>query len=530
MRKFALLATATVVVTIATPAHARKVTVSPYIDASQVVNADLSGGGDVLTYTSVGAGIDASVQTRRVEVAVSYKYEHRFAWDKPLTQDSVHSGMARAAVKVAPGVTIEAGALATRARSDIRGDAPALQDGNARNLSQVYSAYAGPTVATRVGPGSLNAAYRFGYTKAISPGATGVPAGQPVRDVFDSSTQHMATVSVGVKAGEVLPVGLSVSGAWNRQDASQLDHRFEGKYGRADAVLPVARGVSVVGGVGFEKIQASERDPLRVGGVPVRDSNGRFVTDPASPRRLAYNIEGVFWDAGVIYRPSPRMMLEARVGKRYDSWSYTGSLSYQIGQRSGLQVGVYDTVQTFAGSLTNALAAMPTSFNSQNGAMGNQYNGCVFADGGGAAGGCLNGPLQSVATSVFRARGVDAVLAMNSGPARYGLGIGYANREFYAPSGLGSTNGVTDQSFYGQLFASLAMGPNTGFSGNVYANYFDSGVAGAPAILGAGANGSIYHNFGPVNATASIGIYSFDQQGVGNSLSAQALLGLRYGF
>ena len=53
-----------------TPASAQRARITPYIDASQVVAADLNGG-DVLTYSTIGAGIDASVQSRRVEVQVS---------------------------------------------------------------------------------------------------------------------------------------------------------------------------------------------------------------------------------------------------------------------------------------------------------------------------------------------------------------------------------------------------------------------------------------------------------------------------
>ena len=91
------------------------------------------------------------------------------------------------------------------------------------------------------------------------------------------------------------------------------------------------------------------------------DSRGRFVTDPASPRRIAYDFDGIFWDAGVIWRPSRRTFLEARVGRRYDSMSYTGSLSYQMGSGSGIQVGVYDSVQTFGQQVNGTLASLPTS-------------------------------------------------------------------------------------------------------------------------------------------------------------------------
>ena len=57
---------------------------------------------------------------------------------------------ARAAVKLTPGLTVEGGALATRTRSDIRGDAPGNLAGNVRNVSQIYSVYAGPSLPARI--------------------------------------------------------------------------------------------------------------------------------------------------------------------------------------------------------------------------------------------------------------------------------------------------------------------------------------------------------------------------------------------
>ena len=164
----------------ASPALAqdRQKSIAPYIELGQVLTADLQSG-DVLTYSTVAAGVDASVQTRRAQVQISYRYERRISWDKQVGDDDVHSGLARAAVKLAPGFSIEGGALATRARSDMRGAAPGNLAGNVDNISQIYSAYAGPTLATNVGPVSVGASYRYGYTKVESPGATGRRAGQP---------------------------------------------------------------------------------------------------------------------------------------------------------------------------------------------------------------------------------------------------------------------------------------------------------------------------------------------------------------
>ncbi|WP_204276704.1 hypothetical protein, partial [Klebsiella aerogenes] len=78
--------------------------------------------------------------------------------------------------------------------------------------------------------------------------------------------------------------------SYTREDAGQLDQRFEGKYGRGDLVLPVAHGFALAAGVGYEQIKITQRDPLRdTAGNPVVDGAGRFKTDPNSPRRIAYD-------------------------------------------------------------------------------------------------------------------------------------------------------------------------------------------------------------------------------------------------
>ena len=296
--------------TIATPVQARK-EITPYLEVGQIISADLKGSGDVLTYSQVVAGVDASVSNRRSDAQVSYRYERRISWDNRVEDGDVHSGLARAGYQVIPNkLKIEAGALATRARVDGRGNAPGLLVGNADNVTQVYAVYAGPNFKTEAGPLKVNAAYRLAYTKVAASDVVLAP-GQPRLDNYDDSVSHLATASVGMGPGE-LPFGWTVAGAYQREDAGQLDQRFERKGIRADAIVPVSPTVAIVGGVGYEDIEASQRAPvLDLAGAPVVNAKGRFITDPASPRLLAYNLDGLYWDVGVAWRPSHRTSLEA---------------------------------------------------------------------------------------------------------------------------------------------------------------------------------------------------------------------------
>ena len=59
---------------VASPAAARSHYVAPYIEATQAVAADLSNGDDVVTYSSLAAGIDAGVSTGRTDGQISYRY------------------------------------------------------------------------------------------------------------------------------------------------------------------------------------------------------------------------------------------------------------------------------------------------------------------------------------------------------------------------------------------------------------------------------------------------------------------------
>ena len=551
--KTCLLLAGTALSVLATPATAqRRSQVTPYIEVGQVLTADLDGpNGDVLTYTSLAAGVDASVQTNRVEVQVNYRFEKRIGWDDSVADGTIHSGLARAAVRLSPGLNIEGGALATRARDDIRGAAPGNLAGNVSNVSQLYSAYVGPTYATRIDQATLNAAYRLGYTKVELPSLPAFLPGQPQFDNYDSSTNHMAVASIGARAGTYLPIGLALSGAWEREDVSQLDQRYDGKFLRADAVLPVTGTFAVTAGLGYENIELSQRDALvDATGAPVLDNNGRFATDPASPRRLSYETDGLFYDAGVLWRPSSRTALTARVGRRYDTMTYVGSLSHQVSSRTGLNIGVYDSIDSVGRGLSDTLAALPTSFVTTNDAFGDQFNGCVFGQqgpgtglGGGDAGGeiatgtqgagaCLTPLLGSLTTASFRSRGITGVLSTSAGPWGIGLGLGYANRKFLVPDAGPSSilAGTSDDIYFGQFNVNRTLTARSNIGADLFINYFDPGLVNAPGVLGAGANTTYSYSFGRLGAVASVGVFTFDQDQLGSDVSGQALLGMRYSF
>ncbi len=515
----------------AVEAREREADVAPYIEIQQILVADLKDGSDVLTYTSVAAGVDTSLQTRGAEAQVNVRYERRFFYEDNLGDEDIITGLARGSVQVVPNLlALEAGAFAARSRVDLRGEAPSNTVGNIDNVTQVYSVYAGPSLSTRAGALDVNAGYRIGYTKVEDETAGVLPAGQVPVDIFDDSVSHSANASVAMQPGD-LPFGWSVGAGWQREDGSQLDQRFEGKQVRADVTVPVSQTLAAVGGIGYEDIEISERDAVRdTDGVPIIGDDGRLVTDTSSPRLLSYDQDGIYWDVGVLWRPSRRTSLEARVGQRYGSETYYGNFAYQPNQNTALNISVYDTVSGFGNLLNDNLSNLGTSFTSTRNPLSGELNGCAF---GPTSSLCFNDVLQSAASSSFRARGINGQLTYNHGGWNTGLGVGYARRRYFA-SQLGSVSaidGLVDQNYYANLTIGRDLDRYSSFDANVYANLLDSGFANAPNVLGVGANAAYYRQILPrLQGTAAVGLDSYQQDGFDSELTASALLGLRYDF
>lgn len=508
--------------------HAR-LEVTPYIEAQQVVFSDLNSG-DVLTYSTVAAGVDASIQTRRAEAQVNVRYERMIAYDDDLQDQDIVTGLARGSVAVTPNFSLEAGGIATRAKVDGRGPSASNLVGNPDNIAQVYSVYAGPTFSAQAGDLSLNAAYRAGYTKVESADAGPLPPGQDPVNTFDESVSQMATASIGMQPGE-LPVGWSLGVGWQREDAGELDQRFEGKYARADLTLPVSPNFAVVGGVGYEDISISERDAVRDGaGDPVIGSDGRYVTDPNSPRLAAYEENGVFWDAGLLWRPSSRTSLEARYGHRYGSDTYMGSFSYIPNDNMAVNVSAYDTVTGFGSMINNALDNLPTSFRAPRNPLSGDLGSCAFAQSGGF---CMNDALQTASSAAFRQRGVTAALSQSMGGWDTGIAIGYNKRKFLvsAVGAQAQLDGVSDQNYFAVAYAGTAITRSTRFDLNAYGSYFDPGLAGAGNVIATGANAALYHQIlRGLSASAAVGLDAYKQEDFNREITASAQLGLRYSF
>lgn len=509
------------------------VDIAPYIEAAQIVTAELAPGNDVLTYTTVAAGVDASANGRNNGASVSVRYEHYFAWNGDANDSDIISGIARGYATVTPGLQIDAGALATRTWVENSGAAFLGPVGDGDHTADVYSLYAGPTLATRVDNVSINGHYRLGYTGVESPAAF-VSPDRPFVDLFDESVMQDAGLRIGTDPGDMLPIGLGAGLGYYREDISNLDQRVKDFHVRVDTVYPIGPDLALLAGIGAEDVEVSGRDALRdAEGIPIIDKDGQFVTDKSHPRRIAYETEGLIWDVGVMWRPSRRTRLEVHFGERYGDTTLQGSFSYAPTSRSRLNISAYDNVAGYGGQVNRALAALPTEFTANRNGVTGELTGCVStSDPQGSN--CLPGALGSIRSSIFRARGIAANYVMDIGRVSLGAGAGYDRRRFYAPEGtvLALADGAVDETVWVSTYMNMRMGRKGSLSANLYGNWFKGSDGFNGESYAVGSYLGYGHRFADhLSANAALTVDGVLRSApLQDYWSASALLGMRYGF
>ena len=513
-----------------------RVDVGAYVEVNQGLSVQLSGDGpgdDILTYTSVAAGVEGQIRTRRVTASGAYRYERRLELSGDVGDEDIHSGIAQLHAELVPGrVGFDAGALATRTGGT--GRALGVTDREAG--TEIYSAYAGPTLSTHAGPVSVNAAYRLGYVHVDDDSLAG--AGAPVDD-FDS-TIHVAGASVAIAPGGPLPVGVSVAAGYVRENIGALDNRFEARHVRGDVVVPVSPTFAVTAGVGYSRVEASQQDVQRgPGGVPVRDANGRFIPDPTRPRLVTLDTDGAYYDAGLIWRPNPRAEIQVRAGQDDDGDTVImGSAAVQIGRHSGLTASVFDQDTTMGQGIISNLRRLPVEFDvDPNPLTGELAGGCVFGNEPGQ-GSCLGSSLQSISSLSFRARGASLVFTSAGRLWSIGAGLSYTHRDFHLPDDplFAGAFANEDEDLTGFLYVSRRVTRDLTLTLNPYFSFYDNdldvGLAGGidggfSTGTSVGLSRSFLSNRLRLLITFRLGYSSLLDDG---NLTADALIGLRFVF
>lgn len=508
----------------------RNAVIQPYIEVSQVISAELTPGDDVLTFTQVAVGVDVNVQGRNSGAAVSLRYERNIGYGDGTIDTDTISGVARGTLAVIPNaLSFEAGGLAARTRADGGGGTTANPLTREDAESRFYSAYAGPSLNTRVGAVDLQGVARVGYNRFEVDNALATQQGTTV-DVFDDSVTYLGQLRAGTRPGDVLPVGLAVTAGGFQEDISNLDQRVRDLYVRGDVTVPLTTTLALVAGAGYEDVEISSRDALRdANGVPVIGADGRFVTDQAAPRQIAFDVDGLLWDVGVLWRPSSRTNLSATVGRRYDSTTYYGTFTYVPSARSSFALSAYDGVSGFGGTLNNALAGLSSDFEAIRNPVTGDFGGLVS----GTEGQATIGGLGSARSAAFRGRGVRASYQRQIGRTTAAIGAGYDRRRFIAAAGtvLAPVNGLVDESYYVIGGLTRQIGQNANLTTNAYVNWFDA-AGNNSDVTAVGASAAWNQSITPrLVGRAAIAIDYFDSEFTAEDFAfATALVGLRYNF
>ncbi|PKP97597.1 MAG: hypothetical protein CVT74_13640, partial [Alphaproteobacteria bacterium HGW-Alphaproteobacteria-13] len=233
---------------------------------------------------------------------------------------------------------------------------------------------------------------------------------------------------------------------------------------------------------------------------------------------------------GVMWQPSRRTSLTARVGRRYGDTVYTGSLTYRADHATMIQVGVYDGLSSLGRGLSGGLAVLPTQFDPTRNPITGDIDTCVFGPQGG---GCLTPQFGSATAAQYRNRGVQAILTSNFGGWHYGVGAGYDRRRLLVPptSAIAALNGVTEESYYLFLTAGRKLDADSDIGLSGYVNFLDSGVPGAGDSRSAGLSTYYTRRFWRgLTGTAAASLDAFDRDGFNSQLIGSALVGLRYNF
>jgi hypothetical protein len=511
------------------------VQIQPYLELNQIVDAQISPGSDLVTYTQAAAGVDASIAGRNNALSASVRYEYHQGWSKRAGHGDSISGIVSGYTRVAPGLTLNAGALAVRTNDSSGGrfgGGGSLGSSYVGNTgdSTVYAVQGGPSYVGRIGDLDLGANYRAGYTKIDTDNGSRNGAQGFAPDLFDESVTQVADAQAGFAPGTVLPVGVGVAGSFYQENVSNLDQRVRDMQARAIVTVPVSRTVQVSGAVGYEDVEVSMRDAVRgPGGVPIV-RNGRYVTDKSGPRLIAYDTDGLIWDVGVSWRPSRRTALTAHVGRRYGATNYSGSFSWAPSARQTLSVGVYNTISGFGGNLGRVLDELPDDFVAVRNPISGELGGCVSSLQGNN---CLTGAFTSLRSSTFRSRGIAATYNVRFGAIDAGLGIGYDNRKYIAAPGtvLAVVEGQVDENYWINANLNWAIDNRSGLYTNAYANLTKSD-AYVGDISNVGLTTAYYRNLtNHLRAHAALGIDgTLGNDEFADFWTASALVGMRYNF
>jgi uncharacterized protein (PEP-CTERM system associated) len=198
-------------------------------------------------------------------------------------------------------------------------------DNQTNNRKTVQSYLVSPSLRHAFGTfGTATARYSFSYVR------TNADRNQVLYNglgVLQNSINN--DWSLGFESGRQFPrLQWGVSADYQLRDRQNNGSAFKQKTVRAHAAYPVTYWLSLVGSVGYEKI----------------DDQG-----------LTRRPNGFIWDAGVTLKPGPRTTLSVRGGRRYDDTNFSVDGQYLFSPRTRMTVAYHDIITTSGGVLAQQL-------------------------------------------------------------------------------------------------------------------------------------------------------------------------------
>ena len=361
--RYGLLAAAACV----THPAAAETSIRPFVETRAVATSnDLLDLGSYRNWIELAGGLNADIDTRRVDAALNYRVARRLPIDTQIDDKVRHNGDASLRAEVVRDY------LFLNAQGSASIISPTLggiinPDRDSLDEQQAFGASVQPTFrhtfANRI---QATANYRYSIFE-VEGGVPPLVIGQPFsldRPYFGGASDQRsqsASASVGnVRRSDRLR--LQLSGEWQRDRIEQLDEHYDSKHVLLDGELALTRAISVVGSGGYEDIR-DELDSLladQLTGLPVLDSAGRLQRDPTTPRRVNFDFEGPRWDVGVRLSPTQRTGLVVRAGRRFGSFSGSGSFFYKLRPDLIFSGGYRDSINNF-GRLYTSLFSDPAT-------------------------------------------------------------------------------------------------------------------------------------------------------------------------
>lgn len=510
----------------------RHVVISPYIEAGQVATFAFAPTHDTTTYSVFAAGVDAAIEGRNNQGMVAVRVERRQGWGSA-GKDWAVTGLGRvSSALIQDTLRLDVAGYAGQVRIDGTG-ASLPGSGLGGGLVQTYAVYAGPSLETDVGQLKVDAHYRIGYASVGTPATFATPTGTaPAPDVFDHSTVQDGYLSAKVRPGDFLPVGLGVSGGYYLENISNLDQQARDMHVRGDVTVPLGDDFALVGGVGYESVKVSSRDSLRdpVTGVPLVGNDGRLQADYTKPRQIALNTEGLIWDAGLTWKPSPRTEAEAFIGSRYGELGGYGRFTYHPTARQSATLLVYNNLSGFGGQMINSLTNLPTQFNVYRDGVTGNISTCASASTGGT---CVGSALGSVRSTVYRGRGFTASYGVDMGHNQVGFGFGYDHRTYIAAAGsaLAALNGKADNYYWASAYYGHIFSPRVSVGNTLDVYYYQSGLGSASDTVTVRLTSGLSYTVNRhLSASAAASIDGVNRQAIADIWGASGRVGMRYTF